>query len=113
MAKTDQEKTFIEASVNTVRVSVSIRKGQAIDVLLTAMLERFMALRADRFDILRKCPINKDYDFSFLISNDHLLKYKKEEIINFIIEFIHKMEEEINSMRIRVNNSARFAAAYF
>ena len=51
------------------------------------MLERFLSLRADKFQILRKKPIDK-YDFSFLITEDHLAKFKKEEIINFILEFI-------------------------
>lgn len=52
------------------------------------MLERFLALRADKFLIMRKKPAHKDYDFSFLITDEHLIKFKKEEIINFILEFI-------------------------
>jgi actin related protein 2/3 complex subunit 4 len=112
-ARTEQERTLIEASVNTVRISVSIRKVQEIDFLLTSMLERFMSLRADKFDILRKKPAHEGYDFSFLISDEHLLKYKKEEIMNFILEFIQGMEQEINEMRLGVTNSARFACTFF
>jgi hypothetical protein len=52
------------------------------------MLERFLALRADKFGIMRKRPAHDGYDFSFLITDEHLLKFKKEELINFILEFI-------------------------
>jgi ARP2/3 complex 20 kDa subunit (ARPC4) len=52
------------------------------------MLERFLALRADKFGIMRKKPAHEGYDYSFLITDEHLMKYKKEELINFILEFI-------------------------
>jgi hypothetical protein len=52
------------------------------------MLERFMSLRADKFEILRKKPAHDDFDFSFLVSDDHLQRFKKEELINFMLEFI-------------------------
>ena len=53
------------------------------------MLQRFFALRADKFKIMRRIPADKDrFDFSFLITDDHLQKYKKEELINFMLEFI-------------------------
>ena len=47
-----------------------------------------MALRADKFENLRKKPAKENFDFSFLISADHLQKYTKAELINFILEFI-------------------------
>ena len=59
-----------------------------IEVLLTAMLERFMALRADKFEIFRKKPAKDNFDFSLLISADHMQKYNKVELINFVLEFI-------------------------
>ena len=47
------------------------------------MLQRFFALRADKFKIMRRVPVEKErFDFSFLITDEHLLKYKKEELIN-------------------------------
>lgn len=52
------------------------------------MLERFLSLRADKFSIMRKKPAYENYDFSFLITDEHLSKFKKEELINFILEFI-------------------------
>ncbi len=87
ISKSEQEKCLVEASVNSVRISISIKKNQEIEVLLTHMLERFLSLRADKFQILRKKPI-EGYDYSFLLTDEHLQKYKKEELVNFILEFI-------------------------
>ena len=77
------------------------------------MLERFLALRADKFLILRKKPAHKGYDFSFLITDEHLAKFKKEEIINFILEFIQGIDKEINDMKLAIINQTRMAAAFF
>jgi actin related protein 2/3 complex, subunit 4 len=79
---------MIEASINSVRISICIKKLDEIEHLLSHMLERFMSLRADKFEILRKRSAHKDFDFSFLISDEHLLRFKKEELINFILEFV-------------------------
>ena len=88
IAKSETEKCLIEASINSVRISITIKKAQEIEILLTHMLERFLSLRADKFQIMRKKPAHEGYDFSFLITDEHLMKFKKEEIINFILEFI-------------------------
>ena len=77
------------------------------------MLERFMALRADKFDILRKKPAHKGFDFSFLISDEHLKKYHKEELINFILEFIKGIGAEMTQLQTDINSSARMAADFF
>ena len=74
------------------------------------MLSRFMTLRADKFDILRKKPAHDDYDFSFLITADHLQTYKKEELINFIIEFIHGIDQEVTDLKILVNTTMTTSA---
>ena len=72
-----------------------------------------MTLRADKFEILRKKPINDNYDFSFLISAEHLQRYKKEELINFIIEFIHGINKEISDLKLCVTSHAGTAARFF
>ena len=113
ICKSDQEKCYIESSINSVRVSITIKKNQEIEILLTHMLERFLALRADKFQILRKKPAHQGYDFSFLITEDHLEKYKKEELINFILEFIQGIDKEINDMKLAIINQTRIAAAFF
>ena len=77
------------------------------------MLERFLSLRADKFQIMRKKPAHEGYDFSFLITDEHLMKFKKEEIINFILEFIQGIDKEINDMKLSIINQTRIAAAFF
>ena len=77
------------------------------------MMERFLALRADKFSIMRKKPAVEGYDFSFLITDEHLIKFKKEELINFILEFIQGIEKEINDMKLAIITQSRLAAAYF
>lgn len=113
IVKSDQEVCMIEASVNSVRISFSTKKGKEIEHLLTRMLERFMSLRADRFEIFRKKPAHEGYDFSFLISAQHLLVYHKEELVNFVLEFIAGIDKEINELKLDVINSARFAANFY
>ena len=112
IAKSEQEKCLVEASVNSVRVSISIKKNQEIEILLTHMLERFLSLRADKFQILRKKPVD-GYDYSFLVTDEHLQKYKKEELVNFILEFIQGIDKEINDMKLAIITQTRVAAAYF
>jgi len=95
ICKNEMEVCLIEGSINSVRVSFSIKKND-IEHLLTHMMQRFFALRADRFKIMRRVPENPEkYDFSFLITEDHLAKYKKEELINFILEFMQGVDKEI------------------
>ena len=103
---------MIEGSINSVRISIKIKKSMEIEQLISKMLERFMSLRADRFEIFRKVPVD-GYDFSFLISAQHLLVYKKEELINFVLEFVAGIDKEINELKLDVINSARFAANFF
>jgi len=72
-----------------------------------------MTLRADKFEILRKKPAHDAYDFSFLIAEEHLLKFKKEELINFILEFVQGIDKEISEMKLSVINHSRMAACFF
>ena len=104
VARSDVEKCLIEASINSVRISVCIKKNQEIEILLTHMLERFLSLRADKFAIMRKKPAHEGYDFSFLVTDEHLIKFKKEELINFILEFIGGIDKEINDMKLAIIN---------
>ena len=78
------------------------------------MLQRFFALRADRFKIMRRIPADPEkYDFCFLISEEHLAKYKKEDLINFILEFMQGIDKEISEMKLAIINQSRIAASFF
>ena len=113
ICKTEFETCLIEGSINSCRISFSIKKNE-IESLLTHMFQRFLALRADRFKIMRRIPENPEkYDFTFLITEDHLQKYKKEELINFILEFIQGIDKEINDMKLAIITQSRMAATFF
>ena len=113
ISKSEQEQCLIEASVNSVRISIAIAKNDELSTLLTKKLGDFMTLRADKFEILRKKPISDNYDFSFLISAQHLQTYKKEELINFIIEFIHGVNKEISDLKLCVSEHAATATRFY
>ena len=52
------------------------------------------------------------YDISFLITNFTLENYKKEDIIDFIVEFIQDFTKEVTEMKMTVNSQSRFATTY-
>ena len=113
ISRNEFETCLIEGSINSVRISFSIKKNE-VENLLTHMLQRFFALRADRFKIMRRTPADPaKFDFSFLITEDHLSKYKKEELINFILEFMQGIDKEISEMKLTIMNQSRIAASYF
>ena len=113
IAKSPEECCLIEASVNSVRISVRFVKSSNLEELLGHMLGRFMQLRADKFEVMRRKPSDPSYDYSFLVSADHLQTYKKEEIINFILEFINGISKEINELKMHVMDHSRKAANFF
>ena len=95
------------------RISFAVKKNE-IEHLLTHMLQRFFALRADRFKIMRRVPADPaKFDFAFLITEDHLAKYKKEELINFILEFIQGIDKEIQEMKLLVISNCRTATGFY
>ena len=64
--------------------------------------------RANQLRILRKVA-KPGYDISFLISNFTLENYKKEDIIDFIIEFIQDFVKEVTDMKMTINSQSRYA----
>ena len=67
--------------------------------------------RADKFNLFRKKP-KPGYDISFLITNFHLETYKKEDIIDFIVEFVQDLVREITDMKLTVNSQSRYVTTY-
>eukprot|EP00824_Muranothrix_gubernata_P005742 TRINITY_DN17525_c0_g1_i1.p2 TRINITY_DN17525_c0_g1~~TRINITY_DN17525_c0_g1_i1.p2 ORF type:complete len:194 (-),score=19.36 TRINITY_DN17525_c0_g1_i1:521-1102(-) len=112
ICRNEFEKCLIESSINSVRISFAIKKTKEIEELLVHLYERFISVRADKFEIIRKKPIS-GYDFSFLVTNFHLEKMVKEEIINTILQFMQDMEKEINDMKLQINLQMRIAAGFF
>ena len=106
--RSEEEKVEIETSINSVRVNVVIKKHADIEKLLIGIYGKYLMNRANQLNILRKQP-KEGYDISFLITNYTLENYKKEEIIDFILEFIQDLTREIIDMKMTVNSQARYA----
>eukprot|EP00913_Durusdinium_trenchii_P019946 g18747.t1 len=89
IARDENEKCLIEASVNAVRVSIKVRQSDDTEKLLCRKFASFFTQRAEHFVILRRKPV-EGYDISFLITNTHLEEMMKDRIVDFIIEFMEE-----------------------
>lgn len=54
VARNENEKVFIEPSVNSVRVSIRIKQADEIENILVHKFTRFLTQRAESFFILRR-----------------------------------------------------------
>ncbi len=57
ISRNESERTFIEASVNAVRVSIKIKQADELEEVLADRFSRFLMQRAEEFAILRRKPI--------------------------------------------------------
>ena len=55
--RSSNEEVFIEQSINSVRVSIKIKKMDDLDKLLCHKFAAFLTQRAEKFLILRRKPI--------------------------------------------------------
>jgi len=120
ISRNEQERVLIETSVNSIRISVGLKKLDELDKILAKRFMRFLTQRADHFLILRRKPVaakNKDgeqmYDISFLITNVHTETLYKRKLVDFIIQFMEDIDKEISEMKLSVNARARIAGQTF
>jgi len=106
------ERVLIEGSINSVRISISIKQADDIENILTKKFMRFLAQRADNFIILRRKPI-EGYDISFLVTNTHTEQFLKHKLVDFVIQFMEDVDAEISAMKLAVNARARVTAQNF
>ena len=111
ISRNESEKVEIETSINSVRINVAVKKYQEIAKLIVGIYSNYLMNRANQLNILRKVA-KPGYDVSFLITNFTLENYKKEELIDFIIEFIQDFTKEVRDMKMTVNSQSRFATTY-
>ena len=111
IARSEEEKVEIESSINSVRVNIVIKKHAEIEKLIVGIYTKFLMNRADKYNLLRKKP-KEGYDISFLISNFHLEVYKKEDIIDFIVDFDQDLVKEVTDMKMTVNSQSRYVTTY-
>ena len=112
IARNPNEKTLIESSINSVRISVKVKQADEIEQLLAPMFMRFLTQRAEQFFILRRKPVS-GYDISFLVTNFHTEQMIKHKLIYFIIQFIEDIDKEVSEMKLSVNTRARVVATEF
>ena len=55
----------------------------------------------------------KGFDCSLLITNRHLEKFNKQMLIEWILEYVETMDQEITEIRLNLNTQTRVAATYF
>ena len=105
ISRNESEKVEIETSINSVRVNVAVKKYQEIDKLIVDIYSKYLMNRANQLNVLRKVA-KPGYDISFLITNFTLENYKKEDIIDFIVEFIQDFTKEVTEMKMTVNSQS-------
>nr|CAD7197524.1 unnamed protein product [Timema douglasi]CAD7256576.1 unnamed protein product [Timema shepardi]CAD7402059.1 unnamed protein product [Timema cristinae]CAD7402181.1 unnamed protein product [Timema poppensis]CAD7427619.1 unnamed protein product [Timema monikensis]CAD7569689.1 unnamed protein product [Timema californicum] len=112
ISRNEKEKVLIESSINSVRVSISVKQSDEIEHILCHKFMRFMMMRAENFVVLRRKPV-KGYDISFLITNFHTEQMYKHKLVDFIIYFMEEIDKEISEMKLVTNARARIVAEEF
>lgn len=57
VSRNENERVFIEPSVNSVRISIKIKQADEIEHILVHKFTRFLTQRAEAFFILRRKPV--------------------------------------------------------
>lgn len=58
ISRNEKEKVLIEASINSIRVSIMIKQADEIEKILCHKFMRFMMMRAESFVVLRRKPVD-------------------------------------------------------
>lgn len=109
ICRNESERVLIEASINSVRLSIKIKQADDIEHILASKFTRFMMQRAESFVVLRRKPV-KGYDISFLITNVHTETMLKHKLVDFIIQFMEEVDKEISEIKLSLNARARIVA---
>ncbi|CAH0773644.1 unnamed protein product [Bemisia tabaci] len=112
ISRNEKEKVLIEGSINSVRISISVKQADEIEKILCHKFTRFMMMRAENFVVLRRKPV-EGYDISFLITNFHTEQMLKHKLVDFVLHFMEEIDKEISEMKLAVNARARICAEEF
>lgn len=112
ISRNEKEKVLIEGSVNSLRISIAIKQADEMEEILCDRFMRFMMLRSESFEIMRRKP-TAGYHISFLITNFHTDNMFKHKIVDFIITFMEDIDKEISEMKLQMNARARICAEEF
>ena len=106
------ESVLIEASINSVRVSVSIKQADDLEQMLVRKYVSFLQQRAEHFFVLRRKPV-AGYDISFLITNFHCESMYKHKLVAFVIQFMTDVDSDVKDVKNKINARARLAATKY
>jgi actin related protein 2/3 complex subunit 4 len=106
------ERVLVEASVNSVRVSVNIKQADEIEEMLVRKFVSFLQQRAEHFFVLRRKPV-PGYDISFLLTNFHCETMYKHKLVAFIIQFMNDVDADVKDLKTKINARARVAATKY
>ncbi|EGC40374.1 p20-arc [Dictyostelium purpureum] len=112
IARNKAERVLIETSINSIRISVSIKKSDEVDVILAKKFVRFLVQRAESFIILRRKPV-EGYDISFLVTNFHTESMFKHKLVDFIIQFMEDIDKEVSDLKLTLNARGRIIASEY
>ncbi|GJU33405.1 actin-related protein 2/3 complex subunit 4 [Tanacetum coccineum] len=57
ICRNEVEKCLIEASINSIRMSVKVKQADEVENILTKKFLRFLSMRAEAFQVLRRKPV--------------------------------------------------------
>ncbi|XP_021658524.1 actin-related protein 2/3 complex subunit 4 isoform X2 [Hevea brasiliensis] len=89
-----------------------VKQADELENILTKKFLRFLSMRAEAFQVLRRKPI-QGYDISFLITNYHCEEMQKQKLIDFIVQFMEDIDKEISELKMSVNTRGRLVATEF
>ena len=84
ISRSEKEGCLIEPAINSVRVSLRIGQLDMLEEELVKMYLRFLMQRAEMLEVLRRVPV-EGYDVSFLMTDQHLLTYGRQRLLNFVV----------------------------
>jgi len=76
ISRNSQEKVKIEGSINSVRISIGIKKSDELEVQISNRLSRFLMQRAEEFLILRRVPPQEGEDSKVLLFYVFILTFE-------------------------------------
>ncbi|KAK9068722.1 hypothetical protein SSX86_012837 [Deinandra increscens subsp. villosa] len=117
ICRNEAEKCLIETSINSLRISLKVKQADELENILTKKFLRFLSMRAEAFQVLRRKPVQVcpffGYDISFLITNYHCEEMQKHKLIDFIVQFMEDIDKEISELKLSMNTRGRLVATEF
>lgn len=92
ISRNKDERVLIEPSINSIRMSISVKQADEIEKILCDKFTNFMCQRADSFIILRRKAV-PGYNISFLITATHIEIMYKHKLIDFLIHFMQEIDK--------------------